>query len=127
MSFSNGDGAELRGRTYASIYSPVNATYKVESAAAFFHLSRRVSGQLERRRPGSEHAEVLQIGDNFKAEIFVPVWTSQLYVSDWWQIRGDMPLDVSVAADGQDWSVTVNNLRDRPLCQCASGHWRIVS
>ena len=30
-----GDGAELRGRTYASVYSPVNATYKVESQQEF--------------------------------------------------------------------------------------------
>jgi len=27
----------------------------------------------------------MQNGDSFKAEIFVPVWTSQLFISDWCQ------------------------------------------
>ena len=32
---AHGQGAELRGRTYASIYSPVNANYRVESSEHF--------------------------------------------------------------------------------------------
>ena len=31
----NGESAELRGRSYASIYSPVNATYRVEAQERF--------------------------------------------------------------------------------------------
>ena len=64
-----------------------------------------------------ERAEVLQNGDNFKADIFVPVWTSQLYVCDWWQsLPGEQPLTLKVnTTDAGEWSVTVNNLRDHPL------------
>ena len=110
----NGDHAELRGRTYASIYSPVNATYKVESDLHYSTFRGEFRGSLG---GGSqdEHADVLQVGDNFKADIFVPVWTSQLYMSDWWQTADDIPLQVGVTPVGQDWSVTVFNHRDQPL------------
>ncbi len=110
----NGDGAELRGRTYASIYSPVNATYRVESVQHFSTFRGEFQGSLYGNGQESEHAEVMQNGDNFKAEIFVPVWTSQLYMSDWWQ-SAELPLKFTVATDGSDWSVVVNNLRDHAL------------
>jgi hypothetical protein len=110
----NGDHAELRGRTYASIYSPVNATYKVESDLHYSTFRGEFRGNIGGGAQ-DEHAEVLQVGDNFKADIFVPVWTSQLYMSDWWQTAEDIPLAVSVAPAGQDWSVVVINRRDRPL------------
>ncbi|HXD00567.1 MAG TPA: hypothetical protein VN048_14590 [Verrucomicrobiae bacterium] len=110
----NGDHAELRGRTYASIYSPVNSTYKVESDLHYSTFRGEFRGSMGGGAQ-DEHADVLQVGDNFKADIFVPVWTSQLYMSDWWQTAEDVPLAVSVAPVGQGWSVTVINRRDRPL------------
>ncbi len=110
----NGDHAELRGRTYASIYSPVNATYRVETQQHYSTFRGEFQSSWSGGGQESEHAEVMQIGDNFKAEIFVPVWTSQLYVSDWWQ-SADMPLKVTVTPNGSDWSVMVKNLRDRAL------------
>jgi hypothetical protein len=109
----NGDHAELRGRTYASIYSPVNSTYKVESDLHYSTFRGEFRGNMGGVQ--DEHADVLQVGDNFKADIFVPVWTSQLYMSDWWQTAEDIPLAVNVASAGQDWSVVVINRRDRPL------------
>lgn len=110
---ARGEAAELRGHSYASIYSPVNATYRVESeqACSTFRgefLSSWNGGQE------SEKGVVLQNGDNFKAEISVPVWTSQLYASDWWQ-SDEYPMKYSVAAQGENWFVTLNNLRDHPL------------
>ena len=110
----NGDHAELRGRTYASIYSPVNSTYKVESDLHYSTFRGEFRGNMGGGGQ-DEHAEVLQVGDNFKADIFVPVWTSQLYMSDWWQTAEDIPLAVNVAPAGPDWSVVVINRRDRPL------------
>jgi hypothetical protein len=113
---ANGDHAELRGRTYASIYSPVNATYAVGSDLHYsvfrgeFHGSWGAGSQDER-------ADIVQAGDNFKADIFVPVWTSQLYTSDWWQSSGNTPLSLAVVPDGVSWSVTVNNHLDSPLGQ----------
>ncbi|HZQ47591.1 MAG TPA: hypothetical protein VFC07_11295 [Verrucomicrobiae bacterium] len=111
---ANREGAELRGRTYASIYSPVNATYKVESQQRFSTFRGEFQSSWSGGGQENERAEVYQNGDNFKADIFVPVWTSQLYVSDWWQ-SAPLPLDLSVAANDSGWSVTVKNQLDRPV------------
>src|SRR5262249_1243197 len=62
----------------------------------------------------AERATVLQEGDNFKAEVFVPVWTSELFVSDWWQPDA-MPLDVSIQRQEQGWLVRVDNHTDQKL------------
>ena len=49
---------------------------------------------------GTEKAAFLQKGDgSFKAEIFVPVWSSLLFVSDWWQPE-PVPLSVTVVPPG---------------------------
>ena len=79
-----GEQAELRGRTYASVYSPANQRYALARPARVRHVPQRVRRRWNRAQ-SSEKATVLQKGDSFKAEIFVPVWTSQLFVSDWWQ------------------------------------------
>ena len=114
----NGQGAELRGRTYASIYSPINATYRV-AAQQHFSTFRGEFASSWKRGGGQdgERAEVLQNGDNFKADIFVPVWTSQLYVCDKWQSsrRAAAHLQGHAPPMPTEWSVTVNNLRDHPL------------
>jgi hypothetical protein len=108
----NGDRAELRGRTYSSVYAPSNQRYLVESqqkCAAFRgEFSMYGGGQA------SEKATIVQSGDNFKAEIFVPVWTSQLFVSDWWQ-PATLPLDFTVRPDGEGWQVEVKNRTERKL------------
>jgi hypothetical protein len=112
--FSKGEGAELRGRTYASVYSPVNATYRVESREEFSAFRGEFQSAFNGGGDESEHAEVMQNGDNYKASIFVPVWTSQLYVSDWLEPSAT-PLKLDVASDGSDYTVTVQNLLDHPL------------
>ena len=84
-----GDAAELRGRSYSSIYSPVNAGYRVESQGQFSTFRGEFQSSWSGGQEG-EKIEVMQNGDNYKASIFVPVWTSQLYVSDWWE-SGDVP------------------------------------
>jgi hypothetical protein len=110
----NGDHAELRGRTYASIYSPVNATYRVGDDLHYSTFRGEFRGSMGGGTQ-DEHADVLQVGDNFQADISVPVWTSQLYMSDWWQTAEDIPLQVAVTDAGQEWSVNVINHGDRPL------------
>jgi hypothetical protein len=60
---------------------------------------------------GTEVAErglIEQTGDNFKAEVFVPVWTSQLYLSDWWH-GAAMPFELAVRPTADGWSLTVKN------------------
>ena len=86
----NGGCAELRGRTYASVYAPSNQRYPLESDEKVCDLARGISERNEWRTIYRK-ATVVQNGDSFKAEIFVPVWTSQLYVSDWWQ-PSEVPL-----------------------------------
>jgi hypothetical protein len=44
---------------------------------------------------GSETINILQENDAFAAEAYVPVWTSQLYVNDWWG-SGPAPLRLAL-------------------------------
>jgi len=111
---ANGDRAELRGRTYVSIYSPANTRYVVESGQKYATLRGESLGSSGAST--TERATILQTGDSFKAEILVPVWTSQLYVSDWWQSVA-VPLRVSVVPQNESWQVTVQNQTDGPLTQ----------
>jgi len=100
-----GDKAELRGRTYASIYSPNNAKFPLVGKQKYATLRGEFLGY------GTEVAErgmIEQTGDNFKAEVFVPVWTSQLYLSDWWHSAA-MPFEVTVRPTADGWSVIVKN------------------
>ncbi len=110
---SSGTHAELRGRTYASVYSPSNQRYTLEGQQKFSTLRGEFVGNWGGGQ-SSEKATVLQSGDNFKAEIFVPVWTSQLFVNDWWQ-PASPPLNVAVTPQGDRWSVKAENRTDRKL------------
>jgi hypothetical protein len=109
---ANGERAELRGRTYASIYSPANTKYPMHSALKYATLR----GEFLSSRGGetSEKAALLHTGDNFKAEVFVPVWTSQLYLSDWWQ-SGSLPLTASLKPMGDGWQLTVENFSGKNI------------
>src|ERR1035441_5557228 len=105
---------ELRGRTYASVYSPSNQRYLLEGRQEFATLRSEFAGTWSGAQPG-EKATFLQAGDgSFKAEIFVPVWTSQLFVSDWWQ-PVPVPLSLTVVPQGAQWQVTVENHTERAL------------
>ena len=109
----NGDRAELRGRTYASIYSPSNQRYILESEQKYATLRNEFAGMWGGGQ-SSERANVFQKGDSFKAEVFVPVWISELFVSDWWQ-PSEVPLTVSVSAAPGGWKVAVANQADDKL------------
>jgi hypothetical protein len=108
----NGDRAELRGRTYVSIYSPSNAKYPMQSTLKYATL--RGEFMASGGGQNAEKADILQTGDNFKAEVFVPVWTSQLYINDWWH-SGTMPLSVSLKPATDGWQLTVQNQTSRAV------------
>ena len=109
-----GEEVELRGQTYASVYSPSNQRYTLESRQEFATLRSEFAGTWSAVQPG-EKAIFMQEGDgSFKAEIFVPVWTSQLFVSDWWQ-PAPVPLSVTVVPEDGQWQVTVENHTERAL------------
>jgi hypothetical protein len=107
-----GQQADLRGRTYASVYSPVNAKYKLAGAQPFAALRGESLGSLGGR--DASRASVMQKDNSFQAEISVPVWTSQLYVSDWWR-RDEAPLSVAVSAQGGGWQIEVDNRLNKKL------------
>ena len=103
--------AELRGRTFASIYSPNNAKFGLESKQKIATLRGEFLGY---GTEATERASVLQNGDSFKAEVFVPVWTSQLYLSDWWQ-GAAVPFDVTIKPQADGWAVTIQNNTDHAI------------
>jgi len=109
----NGDRAELRGRTYASVYSPSNQRYPLAGPQKYASLRSEFVGSWDGGQ-SSEKATIWQNGDSFKAEILVPVWTSQLFVSDWWQ-SASVPLSVSVQPQGEGWEVKVENHTEQKL------------
>jgi len=103
---SNGDHTEFRGHTYVSIYSPANAKYPLRSELQFATLRGEYLARGGGQNAGK--ADILQTGDNFQAEVFVPVWTSQLYVYDWWN-PGTKPLTASLKPTAAGWQLTVRN------------------
>src|SRR5260370_36727436 len=60
--------AELRGRTYASIYSPVNATYKLESQQRYSTFRGEFQSSWSGGRQGAGPADVVHGWDHVKAE-----------------------------------------------------------
>jgi hypothetical protein len=107
------DTSELRGRTYSSIYSPINATYRLVSDLPFATLRGEFLGNYATAQEGSR-ANVQQRGNSFIADVSVPVWTSQLFVSDWIN-REDLPLKMSVKRETREWVVDVENLSDQKI------------
>jgi hypothetical protein len=110
---ANGDRAEMRGRTYISLYSPSNQRYLLESQQKFSTLRGEFVGSFGGGQ-SSEKATIMQNGDSFKAEVFVPVWTSELLVNDWWNSAA-MPLAVTLTPEEDQWQVKVENNTDRKL------------
>src|SRR5688500_15564247 len=77
-----GQLAFLRVGPYLSVAAPANATYSVASEETVAAFRGEFLGNYRHGQEASE-AEVLQIANSFRADIAVPVWTSQLFVSDW--------------------------------------------
>jgi len=106
--------ALLRGETYISIYSPVNARYEISSSQSYATLRGEYGGNYGGGAEASS-ANILQEGNYFDAEASVPVWTSQLYVSEWMQRAEPVPLAMTVSAQGGTWNVTIENKTDQPI------------
>jgi hypothetical protein len=107
------DQAVLRGQTYVSIYSPNNAHYQLAGNQKFASLRGEYLGNFGGNQESSR-ATVDQIGNSFHADAFVPVWTSELFVSDWIE-KSALPLAMTVRPAGNGWEVSVNNSLDRSL------------
>ncbi|HEY1172208.1 MAG TPA: hypothetical protein VGH19_12615 [Verrucomicrobiae bacterium] len=103
----HGGKVELRGRTYASCYSPSNAKYPVATDVAHATFRGEFQGAFAASQEAGRTA-ITQMGKGFAAEVFVPVWTSQLFVSDWSQ-SGEEPLQMEVTKSGGQTSVRIEN------------------
>ncbi len=110
-----GELAELRGRTYVSIYSSANATYPLAGDQPFATLRGELLNLYSGGKEGSK-AQIEQRGNNFRAQIAVPVWTSLLYVNDWLQ-PSSPPLTATITEQGMAVEAVVENLLDRPLTE----------
>jgi len=102
----HGATADLRGRTFGSVYSPVNARYTLVSEQPFATLRGELMGNLAGGAEASR-ANVEQKGNSFRGIISVPVWTSQLFVSDWLR-QQETPLTVAITAR----DITIENNLD---------------
>jgi hypothetical protein len=109
----DGDRAVLRGQTYLSIYSPNNARYPVAASEKFATLRGEYVGNYGGDQEKGR-ALVLQTGNSFQAEADVPVWMSQLFISDWVQ-PASLPFDLTARRGASGWEVTVDNKMDRAL------------
>jgi hypothetical protein len=109
-----GEQADLRGRSYGSIYSPANARYKLASEEPYATLRGEHLRSQHRAGEDSARIQVEQRGHSFVAEVAVPVWSSQLYVSEWWR-RGPPPVRFTVEGDRDRPRLRVENHLDHKL------------
>ena len=123
-----GDGSRaiLRGHSFASIYSPRNETYRVSTDTEHGSLRAEFQGLWGN---GSDNGRISLRPKpaGFEAEIFVPVWTSQLTVSEWMETT-DAPLSAELAAP-TGRTITVSNRtgnRMGPVWVVAGGQVRSV-
>ena len=109
----HGARADLRGHSYGSVYSPANAQYPVASDVSYATL------RGERDTYGTElsKVEVEQNGNSFKGRLNAPIWTSQLFLSDWWR-QDKTPINVTVTGGANDqFDFKVENLTGRKIPQ----------
>jgi hypothetical protein len=97
-----GAQADWRGWTFASVYSPVNARYRVASAQPVATLRGDTGGG---QGAGQEAAQtsIRMVNQGVEGLLSVPIWTSQLFVSDW---RREAPAPLGLAIDGDRLAVT---------------------
>jgi hypothetical protein len=109
----HGDRADLRGRTYGSAYSPANAKYSVACEQPFATLRGEIGSGVAQE---VSKATIEQRGNSFAAELSVPVWTSQLFVNDWWR-QSPTPLNVTITPRADGYDVSVQNPSGKKIPQ----------
>jgi hypothetical protein len=121
-----GEGALLRGRTYGSVYSSGNQTYRFAGDAAGPGALRGESHAGGSGGFASDDSRIITTGEGFRAELRVPVWTSQLLAHDWYRTAPTPPLTFAVRQTTNEWQVEVHNRLPRALAQArlvAGGQW----
>jgi hypothetical protein len=112
--YPHGDQADLRGRSYVSIYSSSNARYPVVGEPVYSSIRPEFLDMYGAANSRDTKMQVEQVGNSFKAQVFVPVWTSLLFVDDWFK-TDERPLNASVSQRGGEWAEKVHNPTNRKL------------
>jgi hypothetical protein len=105
--------AELRGRTFATLYSSSNARYRLASTQPHASLRSEFVGMWSGGGQEGSRTDVTLLPSGFQAEVSVPVWSSLLYVSDWEQPGG--LLLAGTLVPGNQPQLTVENRLSRKL------------
>ena len=108
-----GDKADLRGRTYFSVYASKNSTFPLASDAGISSMRSELVDLMVGAKDGEQPA-IVHHGNNFSGTINVPVWTSSLYVEDWFK-TGDRPVSMTARIKDGHTEVEIKNLLDRKL------------
>lgn len=112
--------AVMRGRTFTSLYSPANQNYRVASDLATATLRSEFQGLWGNNRDAGRLA-VRRRAKGVEADLYVPVWTSQMNVGDW-QDQGAAPLQAR--RDGS--RIVIRNGRDEALTNVVVVHGNTV-
>jgi hypothetical protein len=112
--YPHGDQADLRGRSYVSVYSSSNARYPVVGEPVYSSIRPEFLDMYGAGQGRDTKMQVEQAGNSFKAQVFVPVWTSLLFVNDWFK-TDERPLNASVSQHGSEYAVKVQNPTNRKL------------
>ena len=108
--------ALLRGRTFASVYSPANDVYPMSIKADAAHFRTEFLGVAGNAAMGNR-ARVRVEAKGFDADLEVPVWTSMLAVGDW-VASGQPPVEARL--DGPN--LVLANRRDATLTNVVVVH-----
>ena len=104
---------ELRGRSYGSLYSSVNAAYDLVPPLQHAVLRGEFIGSYGGRQASG--SMTTQLSDQeLRARVSVPVWTSLLYTTDWAQAT-NAPITASLQTSGNELRIAVQNQQPRPL------------
>ena len=109
--FPRGDKVDMRGRTFISIYSSGNARYQLNGQSGYATIRPEL---IENQGRSDGALTVQHTGNSFKSEVFVPVWTSLLFVNDWFKTN-DTPFLASVGGSAENRTVEIKNLLKVPL------------
>jgi hypothetical protein len=105
--YPRGEQADLRGRSFISVYSSSNARYGVAGEPTYSAIRPEFIDLFGSSRETKMTVE--QSGNSFKAQVFVPVWTSLLFVNDWFKTEDSRPLNASVTQKNGEWIARIEN------------------
>jgi len=104
--FSGESGNSLRGRSFGSLYSPANSVYRFKGPPGQAAFRGEHGGMY---RGGSEQRILVsRQGESYRAQADVPVWSSQLFVSDWFA-EGQAPFTLRASGTAENLKLFCEN------------------